>query len=63
MLPKKYTDRPQVVPKTSLNFAFLGQFCEIPEDIVFTVEYSIRSAQIAVYKLLNLDKKVTPIYK
>ncbi len=63
MLPKKYTDRPQVVPETSLNFAFLWQFCEIPEDIVFTVEYSIRSAQIAVYKLLNLDKKVTPIYK
>lgn len=63
MLPKKYTDRPQVVPDTSLNLAFLGQFCEIPEDIVFTVEYSVRSGQTAVYKLLNLDKKVTPVYK
>lgn len=63
MLPKKYSDRPQVVPETSLNFAFIGQFCEIPNDIVFTVEYSVRSAQIAVYKLLNLDKKVTPIYR
>lgn len=62
-LAKKHTDRPQVVPETSLNFAFLWQFCEIKDDIVFTVEYSIRSAQMAVYNLLKLKKKLTPIYK
>jgi oleate hydratase len=61
--PRLKKDRPQVVPLGSKNFAFLGQFCEIPDDIVFTVEYSIRSAQIAVYSLLGLDKKVNPIYK
>ncbi len=61
--PRQKGDRPQVVPAGSENFAFLGQFCEIPDDIVFTVEYSIRSAQIAVYKLLNIDKKIEPIYK
>lgn len=63
LMPKKVTDKPLVVPNNSLNFAFIWQFCEIPNDIAFTVEYSIRSAQIAVYKLLNLDKQVTPIYK
>jgi len=62
-LPRKISDRPLVVPKTSINFAFIWQFCEIPEDVVFTVDYSIRSAETAVYKLLNLNKKVTPIYK
>lgn len=56
-------DRPQVVPKCSTNLAFLGQFSEIPDDVVFTVDYSARSAQTAVYKFLELDKEVTPIYK
>ncbi len=56
-------DRPQVVPEGSTNLAFTSQFCEIPDDVVFTVEYSVRSAQIAVYTLLKLDKKVSPLYK
>ena len=61
--PREKGDRPLVIPSGSKNLAFLGQFCEIPEDIVFTVEYSIRSAQTAVYSLLGLKKKVVPIYK
>ena len=56
-------DRPAVVPKGARNFAFLGQYCEIADDVVFTVEYSVRSAQIAVFALLDLDKKVSTIYK
>jgi len=57
-------DRPDVVPETSKNLAFIGQFCEIPDDVVFTVDYSVRSSQMAVYKLLGLDYKVvTPIFK
>jgi hypothetical protein len=24
----------------------MGQFCEVPDDVVFTVEYSVRSAQL-----------------
>jgi len=56
-------DRPQIVPKGSKNLAFIGQFCELPEDVVFTVEYSIRSAQTAVYSLLNLKQKPPAVYK
>lgn len=56
-------DRPQVVPEHSLNLAFIGQFCELPDDVVFTVEYSIRSAQIAVYSLLGLKRTPPPVYK
>jgi oleate hydratase len=62
-MPRKGTDRPKVVPKGSTNLAFLGQYCEIPDDVVFTVEYSVRSAQIAVYTLLGIDKQIPAIYK
>ncbi|WP_348269222.1 oleate hydratase [Edaphobacter paludis] len=56
-------DRPQVVPKRSKNLAFVGQFCELPDDVVFTIEYSIRSAQTAVYALLGLPRDPPPVYK
>lgn len=56
-------DRPQVVPKASRNLAFMGQFCEMPDDVVFTVEYSIRSAQTAVYALLGLDRTPPAVYQ
>jgi oleate hydratase len=62
-LVRKGGDRPDVVPKGSTNLAFLGQFAEQPDDVVFTVEYSVRSAQAAVYSLLKLDKEPTPFYK
>jgi len=46
-------NRPKVVPDGASNFAFLGQFCEIPEDTMFTMEYSIRSAQVAIERLFD----------
>ncbi|MGQ4483766.1 oleate hydratase [Streptomyces sp. SAS_276] len=36
--PRTTHDRPLVIPHGSANSAFLGQFTEIPEDVVFTVE-------------------------
>jgi oleate hydratase len=62
-LVRRAGDRPDVVPAGSTNLAFLGQFSELPDDVVFTVEYSIRSAQTAVYDLLGLKKKPIPVYK
>ncbi len=56
-------DRPDVVPKGWRNLAFIGQFCELPNDVVFTVEYSVRSAQNAVYALLGLDLAAPAVYK
>jgi oleate hydratase len=50
--------RPQKsLPKGSKNLVFTGQFRELPDDVVFTVEYSIRSAQTAVYALLGLKRE------
>ncbi len=62
-LPRKPGDRPRVVPRGAVNFAFIGQFAEVPDDCVFTVEYSVRTAQTAVYSLLGLGKEVSPIYR
>ncbi|MFC4780205.1 oleate hydratase [Eubacterium multiforme] len=60
--PRKMSDRPKVVPDGSTNFAMLGQFVEIPEDMVFTEEYSVRSARIAIYTLFGVkDKKICPV--
>ncbi|MDR3436291.1 oleate hydratase [Telmatospirillum sp.] len=61
-LPREMGDRPPVVPPGSKNLAFIGQFCELPEDVVFTVEYSIRSAQTAVYTLLDLQREPPAVY-
>ena len=60
-MPRAHNDRPIPVPKTSRNLAFVSQFVEIPEDVVFTVEYSVRVAQMAVYELLGIDQEVPPI--
>lgn len=60
--PRKKTDRPEVVPKGSTNFAMISQFVEIPEDMVFTEEYSVRAARIAIYTLFGVkNKKICPV--
>ncbi|MEU5594809.1 oleate hydratase [Streptomyces sp. NPDC020298] len=58
--PRTVHDRPLVIPHGAANFAFLGQYTEIPEDVVFTVEYSVRGAMHAVYALLGLDEHDIP---
>lgn len=60
-MPRAKTDRPLPVPKNSKNLAFVSQFVEIPEDVVFTIEYSVRVAQMAVYELLKIDREIPPI--
>ena len=62
-MPRRRGDRPAVIPPGSKNFAFLGQFVELPDDTVFTVEYSVRSAQAAVYGLCAPERTVTPLYR
>jgi oleate hydratase len=56
-------DRPEVIPHGSTNLAFMGQFVEIPRDVVFTVEYSVRGAQMAVSGLMGLGKQPPAVYK
>ncbi len=60
-MPRNESDRPLPVPKNSKNLAFISQFVEIPDDVVFTVEYSVRAAQMAVYELLKIENEIPPI--
>lgn len=60
-MPRQLSDRPLPVPAGSKNFAFISQFVEIPDDVVFTVEYSVRAAQMAVYQLLGIDRQIPAV--
>lgn len=61
-MPRVHGDRPDVIPKGSRNFGFIGQYAEVPHDCVFTVEYSVRTAMTAVYGLMNLGKQIDEVY-
>jgi oleate hydratase len=57
LLPQVHQHRPEVTPPQTTNLALIGQFAEIPDEMTFGMEYSVRSAQTAVYKLMGLAKK------
>lgn len=60
-MPRLRNDRPLPVPCCSKNLAFVSQFVEIADDVVFTVEYSVRAAQLAVYELLHIDQVIPAV--
>ena len=61
-MPRAKGDRPDVVPEGAVNFAFLGQFAEVERDTVFTTEYSMRTAMVAVYTLFDVDRGVPEVW-
>ena len=65
-MPRAFGDRPYVVPKNAVNFAFLGQFAETLDepgrDTVFTIEYSGRTAMEAVYILAGVERAVPEVF-
>jgi len=61
-MPRMVEDRPEILPKGYHNLAFAGQFTEMPEGVVFTVEYSVKSAMKAVYGILGLNTTNIPSY-
>ncbi len=59
--PRAMADRPAVIPKGSTNLAMISQFVEIPKDMVFTEEYSVRAARMAVYRLMDVHLPISPV--
>ncbi|MFE4963164.1 oleate hydratase [Streptomyces sp. NPDC056660] len=53
--------RPKVIPDGCVNLAFLGQYVELPDDVVFTVGTSVRTAMMAVWGLTGLEKPMVPM--
>lgn len=62
-MPRTRGDRPEVIPPGTVNLAFVGQYCEIPDDVVYTIEYSIHSACMAVTSLLRLSHEIPETYE
>lgn len=60
-MPRAAGDRPHVVPAGCTNLALLGQFVETSNDIIFTMDSSVRTARVGVYTLLGLRKQVPDI--
>src|SRR5271165_1379981 len=60
-MPRAAGDRPRVVPEGCTNLALAGQFVETNNDVVFTVESSVRTGRVAAYALLGLPKQVPDI--
>ena len=60
-MPRSPGDRPAPIPSGTRNLALISQFVEIPDDVVFTVEYSVRVAQTVVYQLLGIDREIPPV--
>lgn len=62
-MPRAPGDRPPVVPPGTAHLAFVGQYVEIPDNVVYTVEYSIHSAALAVASLLGAPHRLPPTYQ
>lgn len=60
-MPRAIGDRPLPVPEGSVNPGFTGQFVELPEDTVFTEEYSVRASRTAICKLLGMRDQTIPV--
>jgi len=60
-MPRKRSERPLPVTTDSKNLGFVSQCVEIADDVVFTMEYSIRAAQMAVYSLLSIELPAPPV--
>lgn len=61
-MPRASGDRPRVVPEGTTNIACLGQYVETNNDVVFTLESSVRTARIGAYRLLGVKKQVPDIH-
>lgn len=60
-MPRTATDRPRVAPEGCTNLAFMGQYVEIPGDVVFTIETSVRTPLVAAYELTGLKREVIEV--
>ena len=62
-LPRRRADRPPPVPEGATNLGLVGQYVEVPREIAFTIECSVRSAWEAIYVLLKRGPAPPPVYQ
>jgi oleate hydratase len=62
-LPRIRSDRPPAVPEGATNLGLIGQYVEVPREIAFTIECSVRSAWEAIHVLLKRGPAPPPVYQ
>src|SRR5215472_10817660 len=62
-LPRGRGDRPPPVPEGATNLGLIGQYVEVPREIAFTIECSVRTAWDAIYRLLKRGPAPPPVYQ
>jgi oleate hydratase len=62
-LPRRRGDRPSPVIAGATNLGLIGQYVEVPREIAFTIECSVRTAWEAIYVLLERGAPPPPVYQ
>jgi oleate hydratase len=62
-LPWSRGDMPPPVPEGSTNLGLVGQYVDMPREIAFTIECSVRSAWEAIHTLLKRGPAPPPVYQ
>lgn len=62
LMRRRKADRPDPAPDGFANLGLLGQFIEVPEEVVFTTEYAVRGAWMAVSRLFETGREPPPPY-
>jgi oleate hydratase len=62
-LPRSRGDRPPPVLEGATNLGLIGQYVEVPKEIAFTIECSVRTAWEAIYRLLERGPAPPPVYQ
>jgi oleate hydratase len=57
-MPRGEKDKPEIIPDSRSNFAFIGQFANLCGGISSGSEYAVRSAREAAYRLTDTKKPV-----
>ncbi|KAJ5939029.1 hypothetical protein N7466_002163 [Penicillium verhagenii] len=61
LLSRAPKDRPQIVPQAFCNLGLIGQFVEVPRCTSVDISYGIRTAKIAVSRLMGLQTQIEPV--
>jgi oleate hydratase len=62
-LPWSRGDMPPPVPEGATNLGLIGQYVDMPKEIAFTIECSVRSAWEAIRILLKRGPAPPPVYQ
>ena len=62
-LPRSRGDRPPPVIEGATNLGLIGQYVEVPKEIAFTIECSVRTAWEAIHTLLKRGPAPPPVYQ